>query len=148
MIIRRRLSTSQLVARQKICNSHLTDHIDIGGGIETEKEIMPRISSLKVIERQIRELEARAEALKHEEKPGLKQLKALVKKYRLTPCYLQLAVNGHGRRGLSKLAGRKLKPKYRNPANKTETWSGRGLQPKWLVTAMKSTGKKLDHFEI
>jgi DNA-binding protein H-NS len=58
-------------------------------------------------------------------------------------------MNGHGRRGgVSKLAGRKLKPKYRNPANKTETWSGRGLHPKWLVAAMKGTGKKLDHFEI
>jgi DNA-binding protein H-NS len=109
---------------------------------------MPRTASLKVIERQIRELEAKADALKHREKPGLKQLKAVVTKYRLTPSDLELAMNSDGRRGLSKLAGRKLKPKYRNPANKTETWSGRGLQPRWLVAAMKSTGKKLDHFEI
>jgi DNA-binding protein H-NS len=110
---------------------------------------MPRIASLKVIERQIRELEAKAEALKHREKPGLKQLKAVLVKYRLTPSDIELAMNGHRRPGGgSKLAGRKLKPKYRNPANKTETWSGRGLQPKWLVAAMKETGKKLDHFEI
>ena len=109
---------------------------------------MPRTASLKVIERQIRELEAKAEALKHQEKAGLKQLKAIVVKYRLTPSDLQLAMNGYGRRGVSKLAGRKLKPKYRNPANKTEKWSGRGLQPRWLVAAMKSTGKKLPYFEI
>jgi hypothetical protein len=31
---------------------------------------MPRTASLKVIERQIRELEAKAEALKQREKPG------------------------------------------------------------------------------
>jgi len=110
---------------------------------------MPRTASLKVIERQIRELEANADALKHREKPGIKQLKAVLVKYRLTPSDVELAMNGHGRHvGGSKLAGRKLKPKYRNPANKTETWSGRGLQPRWLVAAMKLTGKKLDHFEI
>ena len=94
----------------KICNSRLTDHIDYRWGIATEKEIMPRIASLQVIERQIRELEAKAEALKHQEKPGLKQLKALVAKYRLTPSDVELAMNGHGRRSRgSKLAGRKLR---------------------------------------
>src|SRR5262245_16564460 len=131
-----------------ICISAPLDHMEYRREIASEKEIMPRIESLKVIERQIRELKAKAEALKQREKPGLKQLKVVVAKYRLTPSELELAMNGRGQRGLSKLAGRKLKPKYRNPANKTETWSGRGLQPRWLVAAMKSTGKKLDHFEI
>src|SRR5215813_10005791 len=109
---------------------------------------MPRTTSLKVIERQIRELEAKAEALKQRDKPGIKQLKAVLVKYRLTPSDVKLAMNGHRMNGASKLAGRKLKPKYRNPANKTETWSGRGLQPRWLVAAMKKTGQKLDHFAI
>ena len=34
-------------------------------------------------------------------------------------------------------------PKYRNPANPAETWSGRGKTPKWVVAELKS-GKKLD----
>src|SRR6266478_5078604 len=38
-------------------------------------------------------------------------------------------------------------PKYRNPANPTETWAGRGLRPRWLAAALK-TGKKLDDFSI
>jgi DNA-binding protein H-NS len=38
-------------------------------------------------------------------------------------------------------------PKYRNPANPTETWAGRGLKPRWLAAALKS-GKKLEHFSI
>ena len=109
---------------------------------------MPRTASLKVIERQIRELEAKAEALKQSEKPGIRQLKALLAKYRLTSADVKLAMNGHRLNGHSKLAGRKLKPKYRNPANRLETWSGRGLRPKWLVAAMKETGKKVDHFAI
>ena len=38
-------------------------------------------------------------------------------------------------------------PKFRNPAHPTETWSGRGKQPRWL-TAQLRTGKKLDDFRI
>jgi len=32
-------------------------------------------------------------------------------------------------------------PKYRNPAEPAETWSGRGKQPRWLVFALKAGGK-------
>jgi DNA-binding protein H-NS len=38
-------------------------------------------------------------------------------------------------------------PKYRNPAMPSETWSGRGKQPRWLVAAIKS-GRKVDDFRI
>ena len=41
----------------------------------------------------------------------------------------------------------KVAPKYRNPDNPSETWAGRGLQPRWLAAALKS-GKKLEHFAI
>jgi DNA-binding protein H-NS len=41
----------------------------------------------------------------------------------------------------------KVAPKYRNPENLSETWAGRGLNPRWLATALK-TGKKLDDFSI
>jgi DNA-binding protein H-NS len=109
---------------------------------------MPRIASLKIIERKIKELEAKAEAIKTAEKPGLKQLRAVVKKYRLSRADLDSALNGRNGSRHSALAGRKLEPKYRNPANKHETWSGRGLRPKWLIAAMKQTGKKIDHFAI
>jgi DNA-binding protein H-NS len=37
-------------------------------------------------------------------------------------------------------------PKYRNPQT-SETWSGRGKQPRWLVAAIK-TGRKIEDFEI
>lgn len=32
-----------------------------------------------------------------------------------------------------KKAGRKVPPKYRNPANKDEVWSGRGRRPRWFA---------------
>jgi DNA-binding protein H-NS len=41
----------------------------------------------------------------------------------------------------------KVYPKYRNPADPSETWSGRGKQPRWLVSALKS-GKSIEDLEI
>ena len=41
----------------------------------------------------------------------------------------------------------KVLPKYQNPKNNAETWSGRGKQPHW-VRVQLSTGKKLEHFLI
>jgi len=38
-------------------------------------------------------------------------------------------------------------PKYRNPNDPSETWSGRGKQPRWLVAALK-TGHKIEEFMI
>jgi DNA-binding protein H-NS len=38
-------------------------------------------------------------------------------------------------------------PKYQNPQDPGETWSGRGKQPRWLVAQLRS-GKKLDNFLI
>ena len=38
-------------------------------------------------------------------------------------------------------------PKYRNPNEPSETWSGRGKQPRWLAAALK-TGHTIDEFLI
>jgi DNA-binding protein H-NS len=38
-------------------------------------------------------------------------------------------------------------PKYQNPNEPSETWSGRGKTPRWLVAALK-TGHKLEDFAI
>ena len=37
------------------------------------------------------------------------------------------------------LAGKKVAPKYRNPANPEQTWTGRGVSPSW-VQALKAAG--------
>jgi DNA-binding protein H-NS len=49
--------------------------------------------------------------------------------------------NGKARRKYPRVV-----PKYRNPLT-SETWSGRGKQPRWLVAAIK-TGRKIEDFEI
>lgn len=41
----------------------------------------------------------------------------------------------------------KVVPKYFNPLKPTETWSGRGKQPRWLVAALQS-GHTLEEFRI
>jgi DNA-binding protein H-NS len=38
-------------------------------------------------------------------------------------------------------------PKYRNPNEPSETWSGRGKQPRWLTAALKD-GHTIDEFLI
>jgi DNA-binding protein H-NS len=41
----------------------------------------------------------------------------------------------------------KVLPKYCNPLAPSETWSGRGKRPRWLVAALE-TGHRLDEFKI
>ncbi|GAA5171211.1 H-NS histone family protein [Viridibacterium curvum] len=43
--------------------------------------------------------------------------------------------------------GRKVPPKYRNPADTSQTWTGRGRQPAWVAAYLKS-GKKIDNLLI
>jgi DNA-binding protein H-NS len=41
----------------------------------------------------------------------------------------------------------KVPPKYRNPANASETWTGRGRKPTWLV-AQLDQGREINDFLI
>ena len=50
-------------------------------------------------------------------------------------------------RGRGAMKGRTVAPKYANPADKTETWTGRGRKPKWLVAKL-SKGAKIEQFAI
>lgn len=42
---------------------------------------------------------------------------------------------------------RKVAAKYRNPDKPSETWAGRGLQPRWLKAALAS-GRRIEEFRI
>jgi DNA-binding protein H-NS len=59
---------------------------------------------------------------------------------RHAPQGLRGKTRGRGPRG-------PVPPKYRNPKDPSQTWAGRGLQPRWLKDAIKS-GKKLEAFLI
>ena len=47
-----------------------------------------------------------------------------------------------------KKSTKKVAPKYRNPENSSEAWSGRGLKPRWLTAAMKGSGKSIEYYRI
>ena len=108
---------------------------------------MPQKLSLRSVEAKIRELEAKAKELKQAEKPGIAQLRAVIARFKLKPADVKFALNEVGKRRASKLSGKKLKPKYRNPTNKSQTWAGRGLKPKWMAALLKQ-GKKLTDFAV
>ena len=44
-------------------------------------------------------------------------------------------------------AGGKVRPQYQNPVDNSQTWAGRGRQPKWVVDGLAS-GKTLNDFRI
>jgi DNA-binding protein H-NS len=39
---------------------------------------------------------------------------------------------------------RKVKPKYRNPVDPSQTWTGRGKRPRWYQAALASGKKEKD----
>jgi DNA-binding protein H-NS len=58
----------------------------------------------------------------------------------------ELFGGGRGAKGAGK--GKSLGvAKYANPENKTDTWTGRGRKPNWLVDRLKK-GAKLNDFAI
>ncbi len=38
-------------------------------------------------------------------------------------------------------------PKFRNPDDSSQTWAGRGKQPRWLTAQLRS-GRRVDEFRI
>jgi DNA-binding protein H-NS len=38
-------------------------------------------------------------------------------------------------------------PKFRNPDDRSQTWAGRGKQPRWLTAHLRS-GRQVDEFRI
>ena len=100
----------------------------------TLQELMAQRAAL---EKQIEETQAR------ERGDAVAKVKALMAEYGLSIADL----NGRAK-GVPKApkSGSKVAAKYRNKAT-GETWSGRGLKPKWLQAAING-GAKLEDFAI
>ncbi len=54
---------------------------------------------------------------------------------------------GRGRRAESASSGPANAPRYRNPDNSEQTWSGRGRRPRWVHEA-EAAGRSLPDMEI
>lgn len=46
----------------------------------------------------------------------------------------------HAKDGKSTLKGSTVAPKYRNPEDPAQTWTGRGRQPGWFAAALRKRG--------
>jgi DNA-binding protein H-NS len=86
----------------------------------------------------------------HNEIAKLLTAKITAEKLELERRLAQLEGNGSAEGRGSKAERRQYPqvfPKYRNPEEPAETWSGRGRQPRWVIAQLKA-GKKLDDFAI
>ena len=98
----------------------------------------------------LRELLAQKEALDREIESTRKQaraeavakIRALMSEYDLTSTDLSTKPTGK----IGPRTGAKVAIKYRNSAT-GDTWSGRGLQPKWLKAAL-SSGRNIGDFAV
>ena len=107
------------------------------------------MATLKELLVQEAELSAQREALgqqiaaaKQAERSGaIAEVKALMSTHGLT-----LADLGSRSLALPKLAAKKVAAKYRNTAT-GDTWTGRGLKPNWLKSAL-ATGRAIDEFKV
>ncbi len=106
---------------------------------------MPRLSvdaQLAKIKKQKAALEKKEQELRDRaENKDLIKIVALIKKAGLTAQDVVTAMKGTRGRlkaTASKLAGPKVAPKYRNPADKTQTWTGRGRMPAWAAELSES----------
>lgn len=99
--------------------------------------------------RQLAALEAQlAEAHSAEKSGAVEKVKAIMAEYGLTIADLQETASKRGRKpgAKSTTAGSKVAAKYKDPAS-GNTWSGRGLKPKWLTAAL-AEGKKIEDFAV
>jgi DNA-binding protein H-NS len=90
------------------------------------------------IERQI------AEARRQERADAIAKVRALMAEQGLTAADLVAKAPGAVRAGST--SGRKVAAKYRDPET-GQTWTGRGLKPKWLASALEN-GKSLQDFAL
>ncbi|MDO9278490.1 MAG: H-NS histone family protein [Polaromonas sp.] len=98
------------------------------------------------LEKQAADLDKQLNDARRAERAGvIAQIKSLLVEHGLTIADLGVKASGKVSTG-SASAGRKVAPKYRNKET-GETWTGRGLQPKWIKAAV-ATGKKLEEFII
>lgn len=88
-------------------------------------------------------LEKEIEATRRQEKAeAIAQVKSLMSQYGLS--LSDLSSKSAPKAGAGK--GGKVAVKYRNTAT-GDTWSGRGLQPKWLKAAL-AAGRKIEEFAV
>ena len=94
------------------------------------------IAQKEALEREIERTQSQARG------DAITKVRALMSEYGLSVA--DLSAKGGAKPKAGK--GKKVAAKYRNTAT-GETWSGRGLQPKWLKAALAG-GRKISDFAV
>lgn len=81
---------------------------------------------------------------REERERAIREIRGLLNEHGLSVAEVVAAPGNRG--GSVKLTGKKVAPTYRDPAT-GQTWSGRGLKPKWMVEAM-AAGRLAESFLI
>ncbi|MEO6362046.1 MAG: H-NS histone family protein [Caldimonas sp.] len=105
------------------------------------------MATLQELIAQKEDLDRQIEQTKTRERgTAIEKVKALMSEYGLTPADLgskpAAKSSSKGKAG----GGAKVAAKYRNTST-GESWSGRGLQPRWLKAAIAS-GRKIGDFAV
>jgi DNA-binding protein H-NS len=104
------------------------------------------VATLQELMAQKEALEQQIEQTKKQERgEAIEKVRALMAEYGLTVADLGNRPPA-GKAKRAKSSGNKVAVKYRN-ASTGESWSGRGLQPRWLKAALAS-GRKLSDFAV
>lgn len=105
------------------------------------------MSTLQELLAQRAELEKKISDVQREERSNaIAKVRALMAEHGLTAADLSGKSAAPRAASAGAAAGGKVAPKFRNAAT-GETWSGRGLQPKWLKAALAG-GAKLEDFAL
>ncbi len=89
-------------------------------------------------------IENAEKALKHKQESKRKEVMAQIRQLAAS---IGLTVSFHDANRVSSRKGIKVPPKYRNPANPEQTWTGRGVPPKWMQELI-AAGHDKSEFEI
>ena len=101
-------------------------------------------SELAAIEKQIGDLQARKKKLlEGARREAPRQVRETIARFGFTAGELGLAP-GARKAAPAPQAKRKVPPKFANPANPAQTWSGRGVPPRWLAEQLAKGARKDD----
>ena len=105
------------------------------------------MATLQELMAQKEALDKQIEQTKHQERgAAVEKVRSLMAEYGLTVADLGGKSSQAKSAKKTKTGGTKVAAKYRNTST-GESWSGRGLQPRWLKAALAS-GRKLADFAV
>jgi DNA-binding protein H-NS len=102
----------------------------------TKNQLTDLLAQKAALEQQI------ADVQREQRSDAVAKVKAMMAEYGLTLADL----GSSGKAAAPKKATSKVAAKFHNPAT-GDTWSGRGLKPKWLTAALAS-GRALSEFAV